>query len=125
MKKCRACGTKNEKEAARCSKCGIEFPQKDSPLQSARKHFRCTGFLLFGCGFGFCLAVYFGLTNGSIFRFTNGTMAYPAAGHHSTVLTIIFTLGLMTAFLIPEFVRSRRAYEAELKRAENKATDEK
>ena len=120
MKTCRACGTKNEREAGRCSKSGIEFPRKkESPLQSARNHLRNIGFTFLACGLGTCLFFYIGLARGTLFQSSDGSMRYPHAGRNFPILTIAIALGLSTCFLIPEFVRSRRAYQKELKRTES------
>jgi hypothetical protein len=125
MKTCRACGTKNEQKAERCSKCGIEFPRKEaSPLQSARNHLRNIGLTLLGCGIGVCLASYVGISRGTLFQSSDGSMRFPHAGRNFPVLVITITLGLLTCFLIPELVRSWRAYQKELKRVEEKNSNE-
>ena len=125
MKTCRACRTKNEQEAKRCSKCGIEFPRKEaSPLQSARNHLRNVGLTLLVCGVGVCWAGYVGISKGTFFQSTDGSMRYPHAGRNFPVMFITIALGLSTCFLVPELVRSWRAYQKELKQTESKTSNE-
>jgi hypothetical protein len=79
---------------------------------------------LLGCGIGVCWASYVGISRGTLFQSSDGSIRYPHAGRNFPVLTIIIILGLITCFLIPEFVRSWRAYQKELKQAENKISNE-
>jgi hypothetical protein len=76
------------------------------------------------CGIGVCLAGYVGISRGTLFQSSDGSIRYPHAGRNFPVLTITIVFGLITCFLIPEFVRSWRAYRKELKRAENKINNE-
>ena len=110
-KTCKACGAFNTSLDVRCSSCAVAFRFVDPKSPEAkRKHSTVMGISFAVCAILFLLAAYYGISNGTVYNFTYGSMRYPAAGWYSMVLTVIMTLGIGTFVLAWELARSIRAY---------------